>query len=79
MPREPDKVRENRLRRWADRLGLILRKSRKRAVHAHDLGGYSIVTLNNVLVHGSSYDLSLDGVENHLRNIEQKLAAERQA
>lgn len=38
-----DKVRENRLRRMADRQGLRLVKSRRRDPRAIDYGGYMLV------------------------------------
>lgn len=47
-----EKVRENRIRRMADRQELILRKSRRRDPRATDYGSYSLVTSNNALVLG---------------------------
>jgi hypothetical protein len=40
-----DKVRENRLRRMAERQGLRLVKSRRRDPHAIDYGGYMLEDL----------------------------------
>ena len=37
-----EKVRENRLRRMADRQGLRLEKSRRRDPHANDYGLYNL-------------------------------------
>lgn len=39
----PEKVRENRLRRMAERQGLILRKSRRRDPRALDYGLFDLV------------------------------------
>jgi hypothetical protein len=41
--RTSDKVRENRLRRMAERQGLRLVKSRRRDPHAIGYGGYMLV------------------------------------
>jgi hypothetical protein len=40
---ESDKVRENRLRRTAERQGLLLRKSRRRNPHAIDYGCFWLI------------------------------------
>jgi len=40
---DPEKVRENRLRRMARRQGLALRKSRRRDTRAVDYGQYLLV------------------------------------
>lgn len=40
---DADKIRENRLRRMADRQGLALRKSRRRDPRAIDYGAYGLV------------------------------------
>ena len=67
-----DKVRENRLRRMADRQGLRLEKSRRRDPSALDFGTYGIVDArtNAVVAHGGNvfngYGLSLDDVEEYL-------------
>ena len=66
-------TREVRLRRWAKRLGLIVRKSRARHFHVDDRGAYSVVTKDNVLVSGSSYELDLDAVEELLADDELEL------
>lgn len=61
----PDKVRENRLRRMAERQGLKLEKSRRRDPRAVDYGVYTIVDLkaNTVACPGT---LDLDEVESYL-------------
>lgn len=63
------KVRENRLRRAAQRQGLILRKSPRRDHRAVDYGTYMLVDANtNTIVasNQSGYGLSLDDVEREL-------------
>ena len=74
-----DKVRTNRLRRWAKRLGMSLHRSRKRYIHAYDRGEYTVRNDKGLVVTGWKFDLSLDEVEEVLREIEQKLVAERRA
>lgn len=68
-----EKVRENRLRRMAERQGLALRKSPRRDPFALDYGRWWIVEANDdpltaqVLVHGNAPSgLSLDQVEAYL-------------
>lgn len=60
--------RESRLRRIAQRRGLILRKSRKR--DALDFGYYVLINSRNAIVYGLSnsghYAASLDDVEEWL-------------
>ena len=62
-----DKVRENRLRRMAQRQGLRLEKSRRRDPRAVDYGGYMLINDDgNFAVYGSSpmaYCASLDDIE----------------
>ena len=62
-----DKVRENKLRRMAERQGLRLEKSRRRDPRAYDYGTYQLVDANtNWLVasnHNTGYGLDLDEVE----------------
>ena len=59
MPEIPDKARENRVRRMAERQGLVLRKSRRRDRRASDIGNYWLMDADrNALVfpdvHGGS-------------------------
>lgn len=67
------KVRENRLRRAADRQGLRLSKSRSRDPQAIDYGLYALVDVQtNGLVHPALADrwthaLTLDEVEEWLK------------
>jgi hypothetical protein len=64
------KIRENRLRRMAERQGLRLEKSRRRDKRAYDYGTYQLIDpYTNALVasgnqHG--YGLSLDEIEQAL-------------
>ena len=65
-----EKIRENRLRRTADRQGLRLEKSRRRDPRAWDFGTYQIVDLyTNLLVlgdHNRGYGCDLDEIEAYL-------------
>ena len=65
-----DKVRENRLRRMAERQGYMLKKSRRRDPRAMDFGIYWITDpfLNAIIASGSYYDhgMDLDEVEEWL-------------
>lgn len=66
-----EKVRENRLRRMAERQGLALKKSRRRDERALDFGTYMLVDpyRNSVIVAGDrnrGYGLSLDEIEAEL-------------
>lgn len=67
-----DKVRENRLRRMAERRGLRLEKSRRRDTRALDYGTYGLVDpAAGQLIAGSTstgYGLSLDEVEKALND-----------
>lgn len=65
-----EKVRENRIRRMAERQGLRLEKSRRRDTRAHDYGTYHLVdTATNTLASyglSSGYGMSLDEIETAL-------------
>ena len=74
-----NKVAADRLRRHAKRLGVELRRSRARNIHHDDLGGFQLVDRQGVVLAGKGFDLDLATVEHELRNIEQKLAAERRS
>jgi hypothetical protein len=70
---ENEKVRENRLRRAAERQGLKLEKSRVRDPRALTYGGWRLVAEQGGIVYGDeakasrgSYGLSLDQVEEYL-------------
>ena len=66
-----EKVRENRLRRMADRQGLVLVKSRRRDPRAFDYGRWMLVdAASNGVVAGTAGtgrpEFSLDDVEDYL-------------
>ena len=68
---DEEKIRENRLRRAAQRQGLMLAKSRRRDPRATDYGTYMLVdaSTNAVVAYGlqSGYGMSLDEVEVQLK------------
>jgi hypothetical protein len=67
MAEQTEKVRENRVRRMAERQGLILRKSRRRDPRALDFGGYRLIDAEaNVLVYPDQYGTDLNGIEEFL-------------
>jgi hypothetical protein len=69
-----EKVRENRLRRQAKRLGLVLRHSRARHVHVDDFGDYMLIDADgNYVVAGSRFELSLTAVQEFLDQYESQL------
>ncbi|MBN9053121.1 MAG: hypothetical protein J0H80_04940 [Rhizobiales bacterium] len=61
------KVRENKLRRMAERQGMILQKSRRRDPRAIDFGGYMLVDAKtNAVVMGAdpnAYSATIEQVE----------------
>ena len=63
----PNKVRESRVRRMAQRQGLALTKSRRRDVRATGFGTFMLIDeqTNAVVASGSqsSYGMDLDAVE----------------
>lgn len=64
-----DAAREARARRLARRQGLILYKDRARSRSIDHAGGYMIVDADrNVILAGQRYDLSLEQVEDSLRD-----------
>jgi hypothetical protein len=69
MP-DSEKIRENRLRRMADRQGLALRKSGRRDPRAIDYGMYALIEpVTNAIVVGAAsgrFDFSLDDIESYL-------------
>src|SRR4051794_12442550 len=79
------KVRENRLRRVAQRQGLLLVKSRRRDPQAVDFGTYALLDPDTkALVAGDSevmngYGLTLDDVEKILVTDPRELAAWHEA
>ena len=63
-----DKVRENRLRRMAERQGLILEKSRRRDRRALGFGKYRLVTDSRQRV---DYTHTMDDVERILLGLDE--------
>lgn len=56
-----EKTKEKRLRRMAERQGMVLRKSRRRDERALDFGAYWLIERNVVVT--PSRGLDLDGIE----------------
>lgn len=76
---EDEKVRENRLRRMAERQGYVLQKSRRRDPHALDYGRWRIVDPDTGgVVAGAGYSkalayrFDLDDVEAWLTDYENE-------
>lgn len=62
-----EKVRENRLRRMAERRGLVLRKSKRRDPQAIDYGAYWLIDAeSDFLIYGDEWGTDLDGIEEFL-------------
>jgi hypothetical protein len=65
-----DKIRENRLRRMAERQGLQLQKSRRRDPRATEFGTYQLLDRSNDTLAGrggqNGYGMTLDEVERAL-------------
>ena len=71
-----EKVRENRYRRWAKRLGLFLKKSKGKLWSINNQGGYMIIDIeSNIILCGEKFDLSLDNVGDWLEEYEQKISS----
>ncbi|MEU8220897.1 hypothetical protein AB0C47_34715 [Micromonospora taraxaci] len=66
MSEATDKVRENRLRRMADRQGLTLVKSRRRDPRALDFGVYWLADPSTSTMRTGERGLSLDEIEAYL-------------
>lgn len=74
---DKDKVRENRLRRKAARLGVLVRKSRGKYWSLNNQLGYLLLDpYKNFVLVGGNYDLNLDDVEEFLDYYEEKLIEE---
>lgn len=59
-----EKIRENKLRRMAERQGLTLRKSKRRDQRASDYGMFWLIDANtNAVVGGGSTGMNVDSVE----------------
>jgi hypothetical protein len=61
-----EKVTENRLRRMAERQGLVLTKSRRRDPRALDYGKYWIAEARSNALISPETGMDLDGVERFL-------------
>lgn len=61
-----EKVRENRYRRWAARLHLVLKRSRARNWSFDNRQGYQITTPNDIILHGEKFELDLEKVRDFL-------------
>jgi len=80
MAETAEKVRENRVRRWAKRLHLSLRRSRVQLVTVDDHGGYRLLDADTgKVIAGEDWELDLDDVEKRLAEVEQKIVARRAA
>lgn len=74
--RNPDKVRENRLRRMAERQGLRLMKSRARDPRSLTYDGYILFDgASDATVFGGNYEAGLDAIEAFLLNTPVKRRA----
>lgn len=72
--REPaDKVRENRCRRWAARLGFTLYRSRAKRLHRENQGLYQLVDFNNLVAEGRDWESDLAEIEEFLQREEGRL------
>lgn len=70
MSERSEKVRENRLRRMAERQGFVLAKSRRRDPRALDYGGWMILLPSGRVVSGNvphPYSLTINDVEAFLQ------------
>ena len=63
---QDEKVRENRLRRAANRQGLAIHKSRRRDPRALDYGWWMIVDPGKNMIIPGGDKLTLDAVESYL-------------
>jgi hypothetical protein len=69
-----DKVRENRVRRWARRLGYTLYRSRARKLHINDRGLYRLTDDRNRVIEGIGFDATIEKIETVLSEVEKRLA-----
>ena len=71
------KVRENRLRRKAARLEIVISKSRGKLWGIDNQLGYMLIDPStNAVIDGGKYDLDLDEVEKFLDDYEKRLIEE---
>ena len=65
-----DKTRESRLRRHLRKHGLRIVKSRIRNPHLNNHGHYMLIDIyTNTTIDGINYDMTLDDIEDYLRNL----------
>jgi hypothetical protein len=58
------KSRENRLRRWAGRIGYRIEHSRARSIQSNNFGDFRLLDIGtNTVVCGARYDATIDEVE----------------
>ena len=71
---QTDKAHEIFLRRKAQRLGLLLQKSRARYWSINDQGEWMILDPNtNITISGEKFSLNIEDVEKYLDSYEEKL------
>ena len=76
-PIYPDKVRENRARRQAERLGVIVKKSHGKLWNIDNQLGYMIVDGKlNAVLQGEKYNMTIEEVEEWLGDYEKNLRDE---
>ena len=69
------KARENFCRRWANRIGLQIHKSRARESF-DNFGGYMIIERNRSLIlSGERFELNLADVEKFLEDYERRISS----
>ncbi len=65
-----DKTRENRLRRQLRKHGIRLKKSRIRNPNIDNYGHYMLIDIyKNLVIEGSRYDMTLDDIEDYVKNL----------
>ena len=67
------KVRENKVRRQATRLGFMLQKSRAKKWSLNNHMGYRLVDFNNYIVLGEKYDANLDEIIAYLKGYAESI------
>lgn len=74
-PMYPDKVRENRARRNAARLGIQIRKSHGKLWNIHNQLGYMLVDMEkNAVMQGADYNLTIEEVESYLEEAGKEMS-----
>ena len=70
MNKVKEKTRENFSRRRANRLGLILQKSRARLWSIDNQQGYRLVNFNSVILYGERFEHDIKAIEQILDEYE---------